>query len=240
MKILAVIPARSGSVGVPDKNVRDFLGRPMFTYLLEHFAELGCDYDIAASTDSVSYVQQFSRHGVPAFMRPLEMRSAELPSFVAVKHVVPSMEAINHCRYDIVLMGYPAIPIRPKGYFRQVLDRLQASPRPDSVLGVTEIENAHSPKYQVAVSNGMLVYPNGLIPASMGFRQSQEQRYRLSGCGYGFWRETIDVYPLTTPEDTHAGFGALRGVVVHGRHECVDIDDMEDLEWAEFLMSRRR
>lgn len=248
MRFLAVIPARSGSVGVPDKNVRPLRGRPMFAYTLDHLSEVPGELDIAVSTDSERYAGLFrdwaSRDGqcrVVPFIRPPEMCSGSLPATVAMKHVLPHMEERCGARYDAVIMACPNVPIRPRGIFERLLARLWEPDAPDSVSCLCPLDYLSHPQYQMGLSaTGEMIYRGGKIPGHLSERQQSEPSvYRLSACGYVFRRETVMQYPLTTPDDVHAAFGARRAAVVHAADECVEMDDPGDLEWAEFLLTKR-
>jgi CMP-N,N'-diacetyllegionaminic acid synthase len=88
MKMLCTICARGGSKGVPDKNVRDILGKPLIAYTIEQARQSGLFSNIAVSSDSEKILSAAKAFGADILVR----RSDELASDTASK--VP---AIHHC-----------------------------------------------------------------------------------------------------------------------------------------------
>ena len=85
-EVLAIIPARSGSKGLPGKNIRNFLGKPLIVHAIDHAKKSRLVDRVIVSTDSEAYRQLAIRSGAEApFLRPKDIsedRSTDLDCFV--------------------------------------------------------------------------------------------------------------------------------------------------------------
>ena len=80
MKRIAIIPARGGSKRIPDKNIREFCGRPMISYALQTAKESKLFDVIHVSTDSERTAQIVTQLGFSVdFMRPMELADDQVP-----------------------------------------------------------------------------------------------------------------------------------------------------------------
>ncbi len=112
-RILAIIPARGGSKGVPKKNIRKINNIPLIGYTINAALKSKQITDIVVSTDSTEIAEiskDFGAH-VP-FIRPKELALDETESIMVVKHALDFMEKENKIKYDSVLMLQPTSPLR--------------------------------------------------------------------------------------------------------------------------------
>lgn len=137
MRVLAIIPARGGSRGVPGKNIRDLAGKPLIVWSIEH--ALGSRYvtDTVVSTDCPRIAEIARKAGalVP-FLRPADLASDSAATEPAMLHALTEMERI-HPRYDVVALLQPTSPLRAPDMTDRALARLDAEGA-DSLLSVTE------------------------------------------------------------------------------------------------------
>lgn len=106
--VLAVIPARGGSKGIPRKNMRLMHGRPLIDYAISCAAESSCITDVAVSTDSreiLDFVEQID--GVVALERSPELSGDDIMLDPVVNDAVVRVEALRGVRYDIVITMQP-------------------------------------------------------------------------------------------------------------------------------------
>jgi N-acylneuraminate cytidylyltransferase len=107
--VLAVIPARGGSKGVPRKNLRDVAGRPLIAWTIA--AARGSSHidRLVLSSDDEEIMETARRHGcdVP-FRRPAELATDEADSMAVVMHAVETLAE----RYDYVVLLQPTSPLR--------------------------------------------------------------------------------------------------------------------------------
>ena len=93
MKILCLIPARSGSKGLPDKNIRMMVGKPLFAWSIEQAKDTeywrGADMRIVVSTDSEKYKDIALKWGAEVpFLRPKELSEDNSTDLMFIKHAL--------------------------------------------------------------------------------------------------------------------------------------------------------
>ncbi len=112
-KVLGIIGIRSGSKGVPDKNIRDFLGKPLVGWILEKAKKSKYINKLVVSTDSEIYsniAKKFDAE-VPC-LRPKEFAENSSPEIDFVKHMLNFLEQRENYRPDIVVRMMATIPLQ--------------------------------------------------------------------------------------------------------------------------------
>ena len=115
MRILAIIPARGGSKGVPRKNLADVGGRPLIAWSIQtanELLELGAIHRCIVSTDDKEIAEVAVRYGgdVP-FMRPADAATDTAKALAYITHALDMLEH-NDEAYDAVMLLQPTSPIR--------------------------------------------------------------------------------------------------------------------------------
>ena len=107
-KILAIVPARGGSKGVPRKNIREFCGKPLIAWTLEQAANSKYIDTCVVSTEDAeikAVAEKFG--GLVPFMRPTELARDESPSVDAIIHAMNMMPG-----YDVIVVLQVTSPLR--------------------------------------------------------------------------------------------------------------------------------
>lgn len=138
MSNLAIIPMRKGSKGLPDKNIRDFFGKPIFAYTLEHAKKSGLFDEIIISTDSQEIADLCREYGgnVP-FMRPPEYATDTAQLVGVVKHVLETYEGEGRF-FDRFCLLWATAPMRTSEDIKQAYAMLDDDT--DAVVGVTDYD----------------------------------------------------------------------------------------------------
>jgi len=143
-RVLGVIPARSGSKGVPRKNVRPVCGRPLIAYSIESALAARDVLDrVIVSTDDEEIAAIARQHGADVpFMRPAELAGDRVPMAPVLQHAVRFAEEAEGVRYGWVCLLQPTVPFRTAGDIREalVLGRRGAC---DSVISVVQVFAVH-------------------------------------------------------------------------------------------------
>ncbi len=140
--IVAVILARAGSKGLPNKCVVPVLGRPMITYTFDHAkAARGLD-GIVLTTDSWQAADLARQQGVDVVDRPAELASDKVRVDESVRHAVLQYEARHVCRVDAVVILYGNIPVRAAGAIDRAAEHLVRCGG-DSVRTVAPVGKMH-------------------------------------------------------------------------------------------------
>lgn len=180
MKNIAIIPARSGSKGVKDKNIRMLNGKPLMAYSIEAALNSKQFTCIHVSTDSEEYARIAMQYGAEVpFLRRKETASDTASSWDAVREVLNRYREFGQ-EFDTVALLQPTSPLRTeedicKGY--QILKDKNA----DSVISVCEAE--HSPLWcNTLIEDGCM---DGFIKTDDNApRQKLSVYYRLNGALY--------------------------------------------------------
>ena len=140
--VVALIPARSGSERVRDKNVRPLAGHPLLAYAIASAQQSGIFERIVCSTDSGKIAEVAQRYGsdVP-FLRPAELATSTSPDIEWIAHAFEQLE--DH--YDLFAIVRATNPFRGPDVLRRGLEQLLATPEADSIRAV-ELVKQHPGK----------------------------------------------------------------------------------------------
>lgn len=113
MKTLYLIPARGGSKGIPGKNIKPFLGKPLICHAIDQAREAGAqDCDICVSTDSDEIRRTVEDYGLNVpFMRPARLATDTAGTYEVILHALDFYEA-RGIHYDLVILLQTTSPLR--------------------------------------------------------------------------------------------------------------------------------
>lgn len=136
-RVLAIIPARANSKGLPGKNVRILCGKPLIVWSIEHALASECVTDTVVSTDSAEIAAIASAAGASVpFLRPDELATDGAATEPVMLHAVAEMERV--CEpYDVIALLQPTSPYRKDGALDRAKRKLEATGS-DSLLSVVE------------------------------------------------------------------------------------------------------
>ena len=223
MRNIAIIPARSGSKGVRDKNIRPLKGRPLMGWTIEAAVRSGEFDEVMVSTDSEAYAAIAREQGASVpFLRSAETATDTASSWDMVGEVLAGYEAMGR-RFDTFCLLQPTSPLRTAEDIRKAygLFREKAA---FAVVSVCEAE--HSPLWRGHLpADGSL---NGFVdPEAIRQRQAGGKFYRLNGAIY-----IADVQRFAEDRFLYRE-GSYAYVMENAR--SVDIDSEEDFRIAEIL-----
>lgn len=142
MKRLAIIPARSGSKGLPDKNIRLLAGKPLMAYSIEAAGDSGLFDQIYVSTDSEEYKKIGEDYGASVpFLRPESLATDTASSWDMVKQALSVFDEMGET-YDEIALLQPTSPLRSPEDIRAA-HALMEEKAAKAVIGVCPME--HSP-----------------------------------------------------------------------------------------------
>lgn len=218
---LAIVPARAGSKGVPGKNIRPLVGRPLLAYTAEAAAQSAVVDRLILSTDSSEIADVGRRHGLEVpFLRPASLAADDTPMLAVIEHALSILEA-DGWRPDIVVLLQPTSPLRRPDHVRAAVELLRASGA-DSVVSVVELPRHHSPDYVMRIDDGLLrpfVDGGGRLTR----RQDARPAYARDGTVYACRRSTIERFASIYGDD-------CRPIVIPAA-ESLSIDTPAD--WVE-------
>jgi len=227
-RVLAVVPARSGSKGIRHKNMQLVGGKSL---IARAGLTLQCcplvDRAII-STDSSAYADEGRTHGLISFsLRPAKLSTDSAGAVDTVMHAVSEAE-IKLCEvFDIVLIVEPTCPLRRPEDIHGAIEMLVRTGA-QSVVTVSPVDSKYHPRKILRLEGKRLRFyePGG---ASVIARQSLDQFYYRNGACYALTRQCL--------LEKQVIFGpSTRGYVVE--RPLVNIDEPLDLEFARFLAAR--
>lgn len=235
-KILTVIPIRSGSQGIKNKNVKFLSGKPLVSYAISAARGARNCEKLIVSTDSESYASIAREYGVEApFIRPEELGSSEVRLHHVIKHALNYYDALGE-HYDAVMSLQATVPLIKSSTINQVIDKFHKE-ECQAVGTVSEIRHGHpyiakmlaGVKSDIAVDfieldKGVPRYPRQVRPAL----------YFFNGAVFLRDRKLLD----EMNEDTNC-LGTEPRVVFMQDEESINIDEEIDFELAEFLLKKR-
>ncbi len=227
MRTIATVCARGGSVGVPNKNIRPLLGKPLIVHTLEQaLACAGVD-GVYVSTDSeaIASVARSAGARVP-FMRPAELATSTAPKVPVIEHLVRGVEAATG-PVDIVVDLDPTSPLREVSDIEACLRRLDGG----TDVVITGYESDKNPYFNMVEerADGAAVLVKQ-PPREVVGRQSAPKVYAMNASIY-VWRRA------SLPMGLWGGRAALH---VMPRERSVDIDSELDFRLVELLMADKK
>ena len=187
--VLAIIPARGGSRGLPGKNLMSLAGQSLIERAAAAARESGVVDRVILSTDSPAIAAEGRRAGIEVpFMRPAALAEDETPMLPVVTHAVEALEA-DGWNAAVVVLLQPTSPLRRPSHVRDAVMRLRDSGA-DSVVSVIELPRHMSPDYVMRLDAGEL---KPFLPEGERLTRRQDARaaYVRDGTVYAFWRDTL-------------------------------------------------
>ena len=221
--VLALVPARSGSKGIPDKNMRLLAGRTLLEYAAETAAASGVVDRSVLSTDSERIAAEGRRAGLEApFLRPAALARDDTPMLPVIEH---ALDALEHDGWaaEVVLLLQPTSPLRRPEHIRAAVQQLRDSGA-DSVVTVVELPKHFSPDYVMRVNDGRLV-PFLAEGGRVARRQDARPAFVRDGTVYAFWSRTV--------RETHSIYGRDCRPLVLSARDSMTIDTPDDWNEAE-------
>ena len=222
-RVLALVPARGGSKGIPDKNIRPLAGRTLLEYAARVAEESGVIDRIVLSTDSDRIAEEGRRAGLDVpFMRPANLAGDDTPMLPVIQHAVDFV-AQQGWDPEIVVLLQPTSPLRRPGHIRTAIRELRDSGA-DSVVTVLELPRHLSPDYVMRVEDGRLV---PFLPDGMRVTRRQDARLAFvrDGTVYAFWTKTL--------RNAGSIYGEVCRPLVIPADESITIDSPDDWREAE-------
>lgn len=227
--ILALIPARGGSKGIPKKNIRPLAGKPLINYTIEAALQSRYQIRVVVSTDDeeIAKIARAAGAEVP-FLRPAELAQDETPTFPVVQHALQWLEQHEAYQPKLVVLLQPTSPLRRPEHIDRALELILSS-EADSVVSLCEAE--HSPYWMKKVDAEGRVSPFISIEEEYTRRQDLPKVYRLNGAIFVTRSEVIMRKNRLLGDDTRA--------YIMEQDDSIDIDTELDFKLAELLIKER-
>jgi CMP-N-acetylneuraminic acid synthetase len=230
MKKLAVICARGGSKGVPGKNTRPLLGKPLIAYTIRQAVDSGLFERVVVSTDSDDIAAIAKKYGAEVpFLRPQALAGDAAPKLPAVKHALLESENIFGQTFDIIIDLDPTSPLRSIDDIKCCIDILMG----DDVSNViTAMPSRRSPYFNLIEKNdkGQVRLAKEVFPP-ISCRQNSPKCYDMNASIYAWERSSLLEADSVLLQRTQ--------LYIMPEERSIDIDSELDFKLVEFLAGQR-
>ena len=224
MNIVAIIPARGGSKGIPRKNIKELDGKPLIAYIIETALKVEELDRVIVSTEDEEIAEIAKKCGAEVpFIRPEELAKDETPTLPVLQHTVKYLEEKESYRPDIIVLLYATSPLLKAERVSEAIRMLKEGEF-ESILSVVEDKGHYwlekDGKYE------------RMYPKIVKNRQFTIPLFKENGAIYVYKRDILMKGGIM--DDT------TRGLLIMQRDESIDVDEPIDFEIAKLLMRRRK
>ncbi len=189
MKVIAIIPARGGSKGVPGKNLREVYGKPLIAWTIEcALAARGLDRIVISSDDEAILAVARRYDGVLAHARPCNLAEDDTPIVPVIAHELVAAESEGFGPFDAILLLQPTAPMREPFHIEQAIAALSVGV--NAVISVCAMHDMHPARMYKMREGGAL---SALMPEfEKSRRQDIPPAYYRNGSIYLVRREAFE------------------------------------------------
>jgi CMP-N-acetylneuraminic acid synthetase/SAM-dependent methyltransferase len=218
VNVLAVIPARGGSKGIPNKNLATAAGRPLLAYTADAARAAKRLTRIIVSTDDAAIAEAARDLGLDVpFMRPTALAADDTPMLPVLQHALVAMRDDGFAA-DVVVLLQPTSPLRRAEHIDAAVDLLERSGA-DSVVSVVEVPHQFNP-VSVLRLDGDRLQPFSSGPL-VTRRQDKPRVFARNGPAVVAVRASV--------VEGGSLYGADSRALVMSREDSLDIDSPRDL-----------
>lgn len=244
--VLALIPARSGSKGIPNKNFTPLAGRSPMNRAIDLCNKLWSDgaiqqYYVSSDIDWALSACIRTGGGMTRcgewLLRPVELAQDDTPMIAVVQH---ALREIPGPPDEIICLLQPTQPLRKPAHVTRAIELLRSSGA-DSVVSVVEIPLTHSPDLVCQINPGGRLYRWGWgWWGACPTRQQARRAYVRDGTVYAFWRRNLlEVIDDGGVVDGGDFYGVHVRPLIIPAHETCPLDTLEDWQRAEERLRER-
>ena len=224
MKKIAIIPARSGSKGLPNKNILMLGNKPLIAYTIEAALKSNEFERVIVSTDSLEYKYIAEKFGAEVFMRSEELSNDKASSFVVIEDVLNKIETI----IDYFVLLQVTSPFRNENHIKESIEIFENSISEYDFLVSMQKSDKSSSLIKPIYDNGTLEEYN--IDYSNYSRQKYDEYYPNGAIFIGKVKEYL--------EQKHF-FGKRSKAYFMNKEDSIDIDDSLDFEIAITILNKK-
>ena len=224
--ILAIVPARGGSKGIKNKNLKKINKITLVGHTGLFLNKISYVDKKIVSTDSIKIKKEAIKYNLEVpFMRPKKLSGDRIGDIDVLKHALNSCEKFYKRKFDYVMMLQPTSPIRVTRFINKMIKKI-INNNYNAIWSVSEIDLKYHPFKQLITTNDKLNYHDVRNGKKIVARQQLKTTYIRNGICYIFNRNLIKKNKII---DNNTAFEIVD-------HDYVNIDILDDLAKAENLM----
>ena len=226
MNKIAIIPARSGSKGLVNKNILMLLDKPIIAYTIEAAIQSNCFSKVIVSTDSLEYKEIAEKYGAEVIMRGENLSNDTATSYMVIEDILQKDLGIE---YDYFMLLQPTSPFRNYQHIRESIEKFEKNIESfDFLVSMTEATKNSTLIKQIEEDGSLKNYD---LDFSNYKRQNYKEYYPNGAIFIGKNKEYL--------EKKHF-FGERSLAYFMTKEDSVDIDDKLDFEFAILLMNMKQ
>ncbi len=226
MKKIAIIPARSGSKGLVNKNILMLLDKPILAYTIEAAIQSEKFIKVIVSTDSLEYKEIAEKYGAEVVMRGEELSNDSATSYMVIKDILGKNLGIE---YDYFMLLQPTSPFRNYQHINESIEKFEKNiSNYDFLVSMTETSKTSTLIKPIEEDESLKHYD---LDFSNYKRQNYKEYYPNGAIFIGKNKEYL--------ERKHF-FGKKSLAYFMNKADSIDIDDRLDFEFAILLMSMKQ
>ena len=229
MNILCTICARSGSKGVPKKNIKPLLGKPLIGYTIEQALSSKLFSEIVVSTDSKEISKQAINFGAKCwFLRPKELSGDSAPKLPVIRHALENAEIKYKKKYDVIVDLDVSSPIRSIKDIKESFLYFKKGNYDNLITGCPARTNPYFNMVEIIKGTAQLSKEMNIQPER---RQSAPEVFDMNASIY-IWKRKVLL-------DNKTLFTGNTGFYEMDEETSYDIDSMLDWDIVEMIMKKR-
>jgi len=231
MNILAIVPAREGSKGIPQKNIYPLCNTPLIYYTIKAIQRSKLITRAILSSDSSEVIKVAKDYGLEVpFVRPSELAQDDTPALPVVEHAVKWLEETENYKADYIILLQPTSPLRNENHIDEALSILINSDA-DSIVSIVEVPHNFNP-YSIMKLQGKYLSPYLLFDENKNLRQLKPVFYARNGAA-------IYAFTYNCLMNKHSIYGDKVLPYLMEKESSIDVDDLFDLKLCEWILSSR-
>lgn len=226
LRTIAVIPARGGSKRIPDKNIKEFCGKPMIAYSIKAAIRSHLFDQVIVSTDDAQIAQIATKYGANCpFERPKELSDDHTPTLPVIRHAIEAIEAQQQAKLELICCIYATAPFLKSPNLIKGHDCLKQDTALNFAFSVTSYAFPIQRALYLETKNGTVQ----MFQPGQAQTRSQDLREAYHDAGQFYWGRR-DAFV-----NCDNIFSANSAPVILPRSQVQDIDTPEDWDCAEQL-----
>lgn len=219
---LAIIPARGGSKRIPRKNIKNLAGKPLIAWTIDEAKKSKYLDRIVLSSEDKEIMETAKKFGceVP-FIRPADLAKDDTPGTLPILHAIESIDS----KYDFIVLLQPTSPLRKSQSIDNAIDFI-INQKADSIVSLTKVTK--SPEWMFCMNEDKTI--DSIFNNDNKRKQEMTNVFQLNGAIYIIKTDYFKKIKSLIGEKT-LGF-------IMNYKESIDIDNMSDWEYVEFLLAK--
>ena len=230
-KVLAIIPARGGSKGIPKKNIVNCGNKPLIYWTAQAVLGSKLITDNLVSSDNQEIISISKSCGLRTpFIRPNELAMDGTPTLPVIQHALDWVMLNDNYKPDIIVILQPTSPLRKSHHIDEAIQKLIDHPEADSIVSITKIPHQYTPE-SALYKEDIFIRPCKKIDENNNIRQKKKEFYARNGAA---------IYGLTTNciLNKFSLYGDNTIWYEMTNEESIDIDTSFELKIANYLLTQ--